>query len=322
MDVKRFRGFLQGRNFPEDRMEAVIAGAERFEEFLSSSPYEGGRSAVDAFSHQLIAEGINEYDAFLAVVQYGRFTGDSEMVIAAIELLDGAEVLDNLYSRLAEIAGEEKRDAVFFEVALPPLGTLPQEKPDLTAKLINRMETMLSPETTHSVLKDSLRDLPDSFYQGNREKYLASQSLPDFLARKGDEFIVLLEEIKENDGLFFTQPVTDEVIAYVEAHPEVRQGVLQDGQIIEAKIPYQTAAFLEETDPQMQAYYYCHCPWVRESIRSGDVTVSSTFCTCSAGYHKRYWEMTLGQPLEAKVLETVLDGAPWCKFAISLPEVY
>lgn len=319
MDISAFENFLRGRKLPEERIGSLTRAAQQFEDFLSASG-STGIQAVHTFSEQLIAEGKNDYDTYLAVVQYGRFTGSPEVVVAAIELLDGAEVLDNLHKKLAGAVGEKVRDEIFFEVELPPFGTLPEKKPPLMAKIIDRMEQALSPETCHSILKDSLRNLPDSYYVDARQKYQDSESLPDFLAQKGDEFIAFLRQLMKNGELYFTQPVTEEVIEYVEDHPEIRQGVLLGSQIIEAKIPYQTIDYLHETDPQMKAYYYCHCPWVRESIKSGEASVSPTFCTCSGGYHKRYWEATLGQPLEAEVLETVLDGGEWCKFAITLPD--
>ena len=44
------------------------------------------------------------------------------------------------------------------------------------------------------------------------------------------------------------------------------------------------------------------------------------FCNCSAAYHKKPYDVIFGKPLKAQVLETVLQGDMWCKFAIYLPE--
>jgi hypothetical protein len=126
--------------------------------------------------------------------------------------------------------------------------------------------------------------------------------------------------MRDVGSLYFTQPITDGVIDFVRAHPEINPGVLEGNVLYEAKIPYMTQAFLAETDEHMRRYYYCHCPWVRESLRQGDVSVSPTFCHCSAGFHKKPWEVIFGQPLKADLVETVLNGDPWCKFAIHLPE--
>ena len=90
--------------------------------------------------------------------------------------------------------------------------------------------------------------------------------------------------------------------------------------LYEVKIPYMTLEYLAETDERLRRYYYCHCPWVRESLKEGDVSVSPTFCLCSAGFHKKSWEVIFEQPLEAEIVQTALKGDPWCKIAIYLPE--
>ncbi len=114
--------------------------------------------------------------------------------------------------------------------------------------------------------------------------------------------------------------ITDDVIEYVRTHPEVQQGVRVGNVIYESKIPYMTREYLAETDPRMKAYYYCHCPWVRESLRQGNGRVPAVFCNCSAAFHKKPWEVIFGQPLRADVLESVLKGDSHCRFAIHLPE--
>ena len=75
-----------------------------------------------------------------------------------------------------------------------------------------------------------------------------------------------------------------------------------------------------EEDPQKKRYLACHCPWARESLNREDVDVPPVFCNCSAGFHKKYWEVVLDQPLKAEVIETVLSGAEVCRFAIYLPD--
>jgi hypothetical protein len=47
--------------------------------------------------------------------------------------------------------------------------------------------------------------------------------------------------------------------------------------------------------------------------------VSAQFCRCSAGFHKKPWEVIFDQKLEAEVLESVLQGDMRCRFAIHLP---
>jgi hypothetical protein len=182
-----------------------------------------------------------------------------------------------------------------------------------------RLESRVDAETCREILADSLRDLKDEWYLAERAKFQECGSIDEYLARKGQDFVAQLEQIRDEGGLYFTQPVSDEVIDYVRAHPEILHGVREGDVLYEAKIPYMTQEYLAETDEALKRYYYCHCPWVRESLVAGDVRVSPTFCQCSAGFHKKSWEVIFDQPLQAEVVETVLAGDAWCKFAIHLP---
>jgi hypothetical protein len=45
--------------------------------------------------------------------------------------------------------------------------------------------------------------------------------------------------------------------------------------------------------------------------------VSTTYCLCSQGFAKKYWESALGIPVKVKLLESCLTGSPECKFVIA-----
>lgn len=165
-----------------------------------------------------------------------------------------------------------------------------------------------------------LHGLKNEWFLDAKKKYEECGSIDAYLERKRTDFISELERLRDERELYFTQEITAEVIEYVKNHPEVSGGI-RDGNIIyETKIPYMTKEYLTETDERMKRYYYCHCAWVRESLRTGDVSVLPTFCYCSAGFHKRPYEVIFGQSLKAEVIDTVLDGGMCCKFAIHLPE--
>lgn len=319
MDRDGFRQFLQEREIPEDQIEPFISLVERFEDFVQTKEAPTGDD-VRAFSEILIKKKLNTFDNYRALALYGRFQKNDEVYVAIVELVDGAEALDNLYEKVGQMVGEQKRDEIFAGIDLPPMGTPSTEKPAATQAIMERLEGMVDAETCKEILSGSLRYLEDEWFLEGREKYLACKNLDEFLEKKGDEFIAQLEQIKNEGGLFFTQEITDEVIEFVQSHPEIRQGVREGNVLHEAKIPYMTREYLAETDERLKRYYYCHCPWVRESLRTGDVDVSPTFCNCSSGFHKKSWEVIFDQPLKAEVVEAVLQGDPWCKFAIHLPD--
>ena len=317
MDREGFRQLLREREVPEDQIEQQVALAERFEAFSGKPPTPGD---ARAFSAILVEEGLNTWDNFATLARFGRFTKNDPVYVAVIELLDGSEALGSLYEKLGQAVGEQKRDEVFAGIELPPLGTPSSEKPRITQAVMERLERLVDPETCQQLLSGSLRHLEDAWYAEEREKYAESGSIDAYLERKGQDLITQLEKLRDEGGLYWTQPVTDEVIDFVERHPEIRQGVRDGLLLYEVKIPYMTLEYMAETDERLKRYYYCHCPWVRESLKEGDVSVSPTFCLCSAGFHKKSWEVIFEQPLQAEIVETVLKGDPWCKIAIHLPK--
>jgi hypothetical protein len=317
MDREGFGQLLLERQVPEDQIEGYVALAERFEAIAGEPPT---ASDVRAFSAILVEEELNTWDNFATIARYGSFTRNDAVYVAVLELIDGAEVLDGLYEKLGQAVGEEKRDEVFAGIELPPLGTPSTDKPRITQAVMERLEQLVDPETCRQILSGSLRHLEDAWYVAEREKYAESGSVDAYLERRGQDLISKLEELRDEGGLYFTQPVNDDVVDFVAQHPEIGRGVREGNVVYEAKIPYMTIDYLAAPDERLKRYFYCHCPWVRESLKEGDVSVSPTFCQCSAGFHKKSWEVIFEQPLQAEVVETVLKGDPWCKIAIHLPE--
>ncbi|MGD8457342.1 MAG: hypothetical protein PVF83_13255 [Anaerolineales bacterium] len=322
MDTDKLQKFLEGRGASEDKFDLYTSIAEEFEDFLKGSNHIEAPTPEDVFtfSNWMMAENQNTHDNYLGLALYGRFTGRMDLRNAVVSLLDGAEVMDNLYEKAGKELGKEGQEAIFASVELPPLGTPSTEKTKITQTVMEKLESRLGEEGTRALLADSLRDLDSAWYANAREKYLELGDFDAFLKWKGEDFTAQLEKIKAEDDVFFTQKISDEVIAYVEANPEIRQGVREGNILYEAKIPYMAIEYLAEKDETMKRYYYCHCPWARESILQEGVDIPPNFCSCSSGYHKKYYEAVLEQALKAEVLESVLAGDPWCKFAIHLPE--
>lgn len=75
---------------------------------------------------------------------------------------------------------------------------------------------------------------------------------------------------------------------------------------------------MREIDPQEKRQYYCHCPRVRDALKTG-VTISATYCYCGAGFYKGIWEEILQEPVEVEVLKSVLKGDQVCTIAVHLP---
>lgn len=96
-------------------------------------------------------------------------------------------------------------------------------------------------------------------------------------------------------------------------------GIKKGTTIIATKIPKSgyLLEYVKESDPEKKRALYCHCPRVREAIKTG-VTISPTYCYCGAGFYKGIWEYILQRSVEVEVLESVLQGDEVCKIAIYL----
>jgi hypothetical protein len=321
MDKEGYRELLKTRKLNDEMIDASIAIAERFEEYLKVLSIMSDAAKTWEFCKILINEGQNTYDNLLALGRYGRFTKNNTVYVAILELLDGAEAQPNLYKKVGEISGELVRDKAFAGVGVSVLGVPPPEKPFDMFPVIDRLIGMVGYEAIEQLLAACLRDLPDEYFLDEREKYIKFDSIDDYLLNKHQSFVNQLQKCKQESELFFSQEITDEVVRFVSENQEIECGVRDGNLLYISKIPYNTKSYLTETDPTMKRYYACHCPWAREAIKIDSIHMNPVFCYCSGGFSKKPWEVIFGQTLQVEVLESVLRGDFRCRFVVTLPEL-
>ncbi len=321
MDTIKFTEYLLARQQTAEQIGRSLKLAQEFEEFSQTSSRDRSKTEiVHAFSKKLIDRHEDVLENYYTLIRYGRFVGNDETAIAAIELIDGAEALENLYKKVGEKAGETQRDRIFAGIQRNSMGLPNQEKTRLMQLAIDRLEKNVDPAICISILASGLRTLEGDDLSGERKKYLACNTFDEFLKQKGDAYMAELGQLCREHKLYFTQEITPEVLDFVDAQPLIRQGVREGHILYAAKIPHHAREYIAEKDEQKKRYHYCHCPWVKESLKNGKSNMSPAFCNCSAAFEKHYWEGVFAQPIQCDVLETVLKGDQWCKFAIHLPE--
>jgi hypothetical protein len=320
VDREGFRELLKKRKLSDKNIEASVALAVRFESYLAVSNRASDAAAASDFCNLLLQEQQNSYDNFLSLLRYGWFTKNNDVYLTILELLDGAEVQPNLYKKVAELYGQAVRDEVFAGTGVSQLGVPSSEKPFDLFPALDRLIEKVGYEDVERLLSACLRDLPDEYFLGERKKYKKSSDIDDYLRTKHQEFLEELRACQREGRLFFSQEITDDVLHYVEEHPETEGGVRDGDLLYITKIPYNAKEYLVETDPILKRYYACHCPWVRESIKRGNLRMNPVFCNCSGGFHKKPWEVIFGQTLQVEVLESALKGDFRCRFVVHLPE--
>ena len=325
MDTAGFRTYLEQANVDEDRLAKMAAAVETFEAFLlelgnGHSLETAGEEEVRAFSRQLVAEGGNDRLNYVGLYYYAVFIKNNTFLVPVLELLDGFEILPNLHKAIATELGEDVRDEIFAGIELPALGTPPAEWMRTMAAVFPRLEAAADHETVVRILGSGLRNLPDEYYTETKKRYEESEGLDAFLEERGKRHLDTLLKHQQEGTPYFNQMITDEVIEFVRATPEIGRGVRDGNTVIEVKIPHMTPEYLATDDPKLKQYYVCHCPCVKESILRDDIEISPTVCEFCPSFNKRPWEVIFGQKLEAEVLESALRGDLWCKFVIHLPE--
>ncbi len=324
MDEGGFRVFLAKRNLAEEAVLAHINIVRDFEKYLkekdsASDVDKAGPSDFDGFSKILIAHERRPFDNVLYLARYFLFSNNKPLAVHVLELIDGAEVMENLSKNFKQRAGESAWEEVFGDLKLPDLISNSREKSIFTQKLMERLEAKLTKGKCREVLSSNLHFVPDEEFLSSKKEFKQCKNIETFLKNRHMEYVEELEEYAKRKTLYYTQEVDDEVVDYVRKTPTCQVGVKEGDVIYVTKIPYQAKKYLHEKNERMKRYYACHCPWVREAIKSGE-QISPDFCYCSAGFEKRIWDVIFGQKVNAEVLQTVLKGDSYCRFAIYIPK--
>jgi len=325
MDLNGFKGFLTERGLPEEAITEHLAITVAFSDWLAKqSPAltieTATADAARAFIDGLIADGHNTPVNITAICRAGHFFGNNALFVSVLELLDGAEAMGNMYELMAEELGAELRDRVFADTEVPPLGGSNLDKARANREVVKRLVAEAGAPACSKFLSQCMRDLPEAMFEADKELFGECADIDEFLTKKRAENVQMLENLRDNGQLFFSQEVTDAVVEHVRSNPEIMVGAREGSSLFVTKIPYMTKQYLEATDEREKRYHYCHCPWARELIMTDEKQVPSEFCNCSGGFSKKRWEHIFGQELEVELLESVLRGDMRCRFEIKLPE--
>ena len=320
-----FRDLLTGYQYDEEQISDCISGVELLEMFLGELAQPKTLESaiakdVPSFSATLIERELNERNRFVGLYHYAGMIKNYDLQVGVLELLDGFEILGNLYGKIGEALGEDAQAVIFEDVSLPALGTTPIEWTRVNAVVFPRLQEVADPDTVMRILRSGLRDLSDEHYLPIKERYDEFADIDVFLEDRGKRHLNNLIKQRDEGTPYFNQFIDDDVIEFVRSTPEIGRGVRRGNTIIEIKIPHQSIEYLAATEVAMKQYHVCHCPVVKESMFSDDLTISPAFCDFCPSFNAKPWEVVFGQKLEYEVLESGLRGGVWCKFAIQLPE--
>jgi len=329
VDEKGFRAFVaEGKRvrkgLSDNEIRSNLRMVKEFERFLSRRKpakdfTQATRRDFQAFVKALSKDGRNTEENLIALLRYARFINNKKVEASAMEMLDGATVMNALSEIVKTEVGARKRSVIFKGIEFPEIGSPIRGWPETTKLIMERLESNLGEDGCRDMLLMGPHTAPDEYYLPEKKKFEQIGDLDKFLVARSNEFAAVLEECMNSGTLFFNQEIDAAVLKYVRGNREIGGGVRKGDIIYETKIPHMAREYLREKDPKMRRFYYCHCPWVKESVLTG-VRVPVDFCYCSAAYHKKPWDVIFGKPVEVEVVSSVLRGDLVCRFAIRIPE--
>ena len=186
-----------------------------------------------------------------------------------------------------------------------------QEVIGWTKTAMERLNSLVDQEQSRRIMTGCACQYPKSNLSRMREEYAATGDLARVLRMLQEQFQAFLTG---------TLGLDDKQTLEVARRGWGLAGVVEGRSIIATKIPKSgyLVDYLNEPDPEKRRQIYCHCPRVREILKTSE-TISPTYCYCGAGYYKGIWEEILQRPVEVEVLESVLWGDEVCKVAVHLP---
>jgi hypothetical protein len=212
---------------------------------------------------------------------------------------------------LDEIAGEEIREEVMKGSEELSSRSKRQDVIVWSKRAMERLEALVDKERRKTIMTGCACQYPKSDLQAMRKAYEATRDIELAHQMLQQQFESFLKNTLE---------LSEELVAEIVSRGWGAAGVKKGNTIIATKIPKSgyLVEYMRETDPEKKRQYYCHCPRIRDVLKTLE-TISPTYCYCGAGFYKGIWEEILQKPVEVEVLESVLKGDKVCKIAIHLP---
>ena len=213
---------------------------------------------------------------------------------------------------LEEIVGENIRQEVMKGSEVLSSHSLRKEIIGWSKIAMERLETLVDVDKRREIMTGCACSYPKSDLRIIREKFQTTKDI--------DMAHQLLQE-KFESFLKVSLELDDELIETIVKRGWGLAGEKSGKTIIATKIPKSgyLMDYMNEGDPEKKRQYYCHCPRVRDILRTSEI-ISQEYCYCGAGFYKGIWEEILQKPVEVEVLESVLGGDEVCRIMINLPE--
>jgi hypothetical protein len=173
---------------------------------------------------------------------------------------------------------------------------------------MDHLNALVDEEERREIMTGCACQYPKAELQDMRTKYKETGDISIVHGMLHERFVSFLR-----DSLRLDDDIIDDVVT----RGMGLAGKLEGNTIVATKIPKSgyLRGYFAEKDPVKKRAIYCHCPRIRDALKT-NADISSTYCYCGAGYYKGIWEEILQRPVKVELLESVLKGDDACKVAI------
>jgi predicted hydrocarbon binding protein len=313
------RKYLKSRKIKESTIDEHVTYVRAMDGFLLNQESSSGidRSNlrdIQTFLRQWKTDKKEKQVFLYALKSYGLATSNQDIIANVNRLLGNGPWLDRFEETLDEFVGEELRIKIIEAGGPIKQSSSTAKKAAWTKCMMNCLEANVDEKTCKKILTNNLhfKSPKSPSFKKLKRMYEKTGNIDDVLKHLHDKW-----KKRIGDGYGYDSPE----YKYVEADPAIEAGKREGNIVYVSKVPYQVKEFLEAKDSKVKRYHYCHCGWVRDSIKQSEKEqVSPAFCYCSGGWHKVAFEGIFEQSLEVDVVKSVLKGDEMCTFAIHLPE--
>jgi hypothetical protein len=330
MDRTRLRELYLQKGLGELAAAEAVACVEELETYLSvlgGSLDAASQDDVARYIALLVETGGNTRTRLLALARYFELAGARDIYLYFTSLFGSVGVVDSIREQARRLEGSVVADEIFRDLTVPPLGTPPAEMPACARRLMEGLRSTLPRVRARAVLCGNHHGIPKESFRFERQRYLESGSLEDYLQDRHRRMVDELQTHCDEGRVWFEQTITQRVVDFVRKDQEILSAVRVGDALLATKIPYDPDHWLSESDPAERRYLACHCPFVRESLKKNTGThanqepsVPADWCYCSAGFEKLLFDEVLDADLQVELVESVLQGQDRCRFRIHLPE--
>ncbi len=176
---------------------------------------------------------------------------------------------------------------------------------------MDRLDELVDEQKRREIMTRCACQYPRADLQDLKEMYAETADISAVHGTLQERFISFLKNAMKMD---------DYIVNDIVSRGMGLAGELKGSIIVATKIPKSgyIREYFAERDPVKKRAIYCHCPRIREALKT-NTEISPTYCYCGAGYYTGIWEEILQRPVKVKLLESVLKGDDACKIAIHLP---